>query len=50
MDKSSDLEPESAADRAKLDKLFAARPTADELQEQGILKGERDGDAVSDNN
>ena len=40
VDKSSDLEPQSTADRAKLDKLFADRASADELQEKGILKGE----------
>lgn len=41
IDKSSDLEPQSSADRAKLDKMFADRASADELQEKGILKGEQ---------
>jgi hypothetical protein len=40
VDKSHDLEPESAADKAKLEKLFQSRPDASDLQEKGILKGE----------
>jgi len=39
VDTSSDLEPENAADKAKLEKLFGSRPAPEELQEKGILKG-----------
>jgi hypothetical protein len=39
VDQSHDLEPKSDADRAKLEKLFQDRSSADELQAQGILKG-----------
>ena len=41
VDSSSDLEPQSGSDRAKLDKLFSARPDPADLQEKGILKGEK---------
>lgn len=39
VDNSGDLSPTSEKDRAKLEKLWEARPSADELQEKGILKG-----------
>ena len=39
VDKQSDLEPEKPKDRAELQKLLQRRPTADELKNQGILKG-----------
>lgn len=40
VDRGHDLEPTSAADKAKLEKLVANRPDAHELQDKGILKGE----------
>ena len=40
VDQSSDLEPQSPTDRAKLEKLFNERATAGDLKEKGILKGE----------
>lgn len=39
VDQSHDLEPQSPTDRAKLEKLFQGRSSADELQGKGILKG-----------
>lgn len=39
VDTRGDLSPTNEADRAKLDKLFAERAEAKELQEKGILKG-----------
>jgi hypothetical protein len=39
VDSSSDLEPQSPTDRAKLEKLFVRRSSANELKEKGILKG-----------
>jgi hypothetical protein len=40
VDQSSDLEPQSPTDRAKLEKLYNQRSTAENLKEKGILKGE----------
>lgn len=40
VDKSDDLEPASAADRQKFEKLFDNRPSPQELKDRGILKGE----------
>lgn len=40
VDQSHDLEPQSPTDRAKFEKLFQGRSSADELQDKGILKGE----------
>ena len=40
VDQTSDLEPEKPKDRAELAKLLQRRPTAEELKNQGILKGE----------
>lgn len=42
VDQTHDLEPKSDADRAKLEKLFQERQTADELKDKGILKGRSD--------
>jgi hypothetical protein len=39
VDNSSDLEPRSPTDRAKLEKLVGHRPSPAELKEKGILKG-----------
>lgn len=39
VDQTHDLEPKSDADRAKLEKLFQERQTAEELKDKGILKG-----------
>lgn len=39
VDQTHDLEPKSEADRAKLEKLFQERQSANELQDKGILKG-----------
>lgn len=39
VDGSSDLEPQSPTDRAKLDKLYGQRSSPEELKEKGILKG-----------
>ena len=40
VDRSSDLEPEKAGDRAKFEKLFDNRATATDLKSKGILKGQ----------
>jgi ubiquitin carboxyl-terminal hydrolase 16/45 len=44
VDQTHDLEPKSEADRAKLEKLFQERQSADELQGKGILKGKSNPD------
>jgi hypothetical protein len=40
IDRAHDLSPTSEVDKEKLDKLFASRANAAELQGKGILKGE----------
>ena len=41
VDRSGVIEPDDQAEKAKFEKLFDSRPTADELQDKGILKGKR---------
>ena len=40
VDSSGVIEPDDQVEKAKFEKLFDSRPTADELQDKGILKGE----------
>ena len=40
VDTRGDLSPTNEMDKAKLDKLFASRASANELQDKGILKGQ----------
>nr|ODN87956.1 hypothetical protein L203_03160 [Cryptococcus depauperatus CBS 7841] len=46
VDRSHDLDPHSDEDKAKLEKLYQNRETAEGLQEKGILKG-KPGDALA---
>lgn len=39
VDRSHDLSPKNEMDKAKFEKLYKRRESADELQEKGILKG-----------